>query len=204
MYDCVYMEQVGDKYDFYSDSQKEPFTKSSNRRFHTFYWTHQQIKCDLKKVANFGHDSSDSPVGDELDIHIKSFDTEFTIINYSQTCNTLYAKPTSNKYLYDIIVFNENHTDYITVSTVDIRNAKLHFSAYSDNALPKHQNIFVTNNSIKPAYYADKMYFVTTNKLGSCFDFVGDFNDSIISELGSLICHIQNRDGNLMTKLFPE
>jgi hypothetical protein len=203
-YDCVYMEQVGDKYYFSSDSIGDPFTKSLNRRFHTFYWTHAQIKCDLKKVADFGHYSSDSPVGDELDIHIKSLDTEFTIINYSQTCNTLYARPTSNKYLYDIIVFDKYEVDYITVSTVDIRNAKLHFSAFSDNALPKHQNIYVTNNSIKPAYYANKMYFVTTNKTGSCFDLVGGFHDSFFSKLDNFDTKrcFQNEDGVLIHKLY--
>jgi hypothetical protein len=195
----VYMqlEPDGKRYQIYDDSGDYGFTKSAERRFHTLYWDSEMIKFDLKKIINCG-----TELANKQDIFVSiSSKEEVKIINYGKHCAPLFAKQDGRPNRFEIYSYSEDCGLFL-VTNCDATQVKLHFSSYLPYALPKHQNIFVTNNSIKPAYYANKMYFVRTNKVGSCFDFVGHFHDSVISIAGDSKCQFQNKDGVLVNKLF--
>lgn len=170
------LEQNGERY--LIDSIDRSFTKSAKRKFHTLYWDSEMLKFDLKKI----HSTESFEQNYSTSIHISSND-DVKIINYGVYCAPLYVKYDSYS---DLVLYAINQDDEkYPISIINPTKVKLHFSNHEQRALPKHENPVVTNNPIRATYYPNPVYFVKTDKINSCFDFIG-FEDHNVERFESI------------------
>ena len=176
----MHLNPDGKRYEIYDSSGNYDFTKSAERRFHTLYWDSEMIKFDLKKIVDCG-----TELANKRSIFVSiSSEEEVKIINYGKKCAPLFAKLDGRPNGFEIYSYSEDEGLFL-VTHCDATQVKLHFSNHLPYALQKHENVFVTNNSIKNTYYPNPVYFVRTDKINSCFDFVG-FSDDQIKRLNSV------------------
>ena len=191
----------GKRYNIYDDSGVYDFTKSAERRFHTLYWDAEMIKFDLKKIVDCG-----TELANQQNIFVSIFsEEEVKIVNYGKYCAPLFAKPDGRPNRFDIYSYSKEEGLFL-VTNCDATQVKLHFSSYLPYALPKHENVFVTNNSIKDAYYPNPVYFVTTGTKNSSFDFVGDIPDTSLGKIQAFFndkfCTYRSQHGRLVNRIF--
>lgn len=180
----MHLNPEGKRYQIYDDSGDYDFTKSAERKFHTLYWDSEMIKFDLKKIVDCG-----TELAEKRSIFVSiSSEEEVKIINYGKCCAPLFAKPDGRPNRFEIYSYSEEGGLFL-VTNCDATQVKLHFCNYLPYALPKHENAVVTNNSIKNTYYPNPVYFVRTDKMNSCFDFIG-FEDGQIERLESIFVQI--------------
>lgn len=175
----MHLNPDGKRYQIYDYSGDYDFTKSAERKFHTLYWDNEMIKFDLKKIVDCGTELAEKR---NIFVSISSEEEEVKIINYGKYCVPLFAKPDGRPNRFEVYSYSEEEGLFL-VTNCDATQVKLHFSSYLPYALPKHENVFVTNNSIKAAYYPNPVYFVTTRTSNSSFDFVGSFSDNIYEKI---------------------
>jgi hypothetical protein len=180
------LEQNCERY-LISSSSDYGFTKSAKRKFHTLYWDSEMLKFDLKKI----HHTESFEQNYSTCVHISSND-DVKIINYGVHCAPLYVKYGIHSSL--VLCAINQYDEVYAISIINPTKYKLHFSNHEQRALPKHENVIVTNNSIKATYYPNPVYFVRTDKINSCFDFI-DFDDHIIRSLASIFGEISEVTG---------